>query len=501
MEEPLARLQLSARDFVDHRRPSRCDLRIYLREHGAPVAPPSPFDEMIRRLGRRHEVSVLTALQPVVNLSEGTREQRLQWTRDEIGKGAQVIYQGVLACDTELGGQPCTVVGTPDFLIGGPTGYAIRESRLATNASQQEHLEVVLQLQLYGWLMRQSLEQEPTSLEVATGADKVLAVVDDGGEQALRHLAHLAQLKRLDEPPYEPVEWFKCHACAYVRHCWPAAVARRDVACLPAVDEGLARALHDRGVDTAEQLLAALDEPGLALVERPAGGGSVPVGDAATAIMRSARAFVSGEEELVDTPDLLLSDNYVVFDCEGLPPQFDEFDKIYLWGMRVFGTLPSPYTAAMASSGPDGDRAGWEGFVRELDALFAYYGDIPVIHWLGDERQAVERYIARHGDPRGSAERLLDNLIDLAPMMERTVALPLPGGSLKTVARWVGQRREYDDYGRDWALAKYVEVVETSDESQRFALVGQVQAHNRDDLEATYSILKWLLARAAEPHA
>ena len=32
--------------------------------------------------------------------------------------------------------------------------------------------------------------------------------------------------------------------------------------------------------------------------------------------------------------------NYVMFDLEGMPPHLDELDKIYLWGMQVFGEKP-----------------------------------------------------------------------------------------------------------------------------------------------------------------
>ena len=64
-----------------------------------------------------------------------------------------------------------------------------------------------------------------------------------------------------------------------------------------------------------------------------------------------------------------------MFDLEGLPPHFDELQKVYLWGMQVFGETPSDYicsTAGLATRGSsptvkegstDGDRQGWEGFL------------------------------------------------------------------------------------------------------------------------------------------
>jgi predicted RecB family nuclease len=493
------RLLLSGKDLAYHLRPSPCDLRVYLREHGAPVAPPSPFDDMISRLGRRHEVVELTRLQPVVNLSDGPLDERARQTRSEVANRAEVIYQGVLKIDSVVAGLPATLVAIPDFLVRGTSGYAIRDSRLAAGVAQEPHQEVVLRLQLAGHLFRETLGQEPTGLEVATGRGVVVNVDDDAGVRALERLAHLARLKRLKAPPYEAVGWSKCHACAFVRSCWREAVDRGDVACLPVVDESLARTLHGQGVDTVAMLLETFDRDALAALGGSSPAGSEALGnEAADAVLRAARALQSGHDDLFALPDLPLSDNYVAFDSEGLPPQYDELDRVYVWGIRVFGTLPSPYTAAMATGDPDGDYIGWFGFLTEVAALFGYYGDLPFVHWGDDERLAVERYIERHGDPDGVAARVLTNLIDLEELVRSSVALPLPSNDLRAVSRYAGAQRELDQYGRDWSLAKYMEVVETGDEFQRSGLVGQVQTNSREDLEATYVVLRWLLARAAE---
>ena len=32
-----------------------------------------------------------------------------------------------------------------------------------------------------------------------------------------------------------------------------------------------------------------------------------------------------------------MRDNYIMFDLEGMPPHLDELEKIYLWGMQVYG--------------------------------------------------------------------------------------------------------------------------------------------------------------------
>lgn len=55
----------------------------------------------------------------------------------------------------------------------------------------------------------------------------------------------------------------------------------------------------------------------------------VRIGSAATRILESAEAISSGKERWLQRPQLPVASNYVMFDCEGLPPQLDEVDKVY----------------------------------------------------------------------------------------------------------------------------------------------------------------------------
>src|SRR5207247_5916948 len=113
------------------------------------------------------------------------------------------------------------------------------------------------------------------------------------------------------------------------------------------------------------------------------------VGKAAERILRFARALSSGQEEILQTPMLPRAENYVMFDVEGLPPQLDELDKIYLWGLQVFGAKPGAYLGEIAAIGPDGDRSGWVGFLAAVTSIFDAYGGLPSVHWSCCERTKV----------------------------------------------------------------------------------------------------------------
>jgi hypothetical protein len=80
--------------------------------------------------------------------------------------------------------------------------------------------------------------------------------------------------------------------------------------------------------------------------------------------------MASGKESLLQVPQIPEHDNYVMFDLEGLPPHLDELEKIYLWGLQVFGKNPGFYQAALAGFGMDGDRQGWNEFLVIAREIF-----------------------------------------------------------------------------------------------------------------------------------
>ena len=56
------RVRFTASAFYEYERPSRCGLRVRLRAVGEQEAPPGPFQDVLRRLGERHERQHLAGL-------------------------------------------------------------------------------------------------------------------------------------------------------------------------------------------------------------------------------------------------------------------------------------------------------------------------------------------------------------------------------------------------------------------------------------------------------
>lgn len=489
-------MRVTASDFYTYHRPSECDLRVFLREKGGNEAAPGPYEEVLFRLGQRHERAHLATFPTVLDLSGVDLLSREQRTRKAVEQGAPVIYQAVLRSTPVLQGKECELVGEPDYLIHEAGRYVIRDSKISRRITQKDHPEILRQLEVYGWLYESVFGDPPLRLEVHSGTGDIVEVPYDRGRTALDLVSEIISLKEAETEPHSPVGWTKCNGCGFYARCWPRAERERHIALVSGVDQGLARALYSVGIVTMDDLLARFDEPRLAEFQRPWGKGTQRVGKRAGAILRNAHALAFKEETVLQRPNVPDHPNYVMFDLEGLPPQLDELEKIYLWGLQVYGKRPSSYQAATAGFGVNGDREGWSGFLARAEAIFGEYGDLPFVHWHHYERVRLDMYFERFGDPNGIAARVRRNLLDLLPVTQQAMALPLPSYSLKVVERYVGFKRRLEEANGEWAMAKYIEATETEDEEQRVAVMDQIRAYNEDDLAATWAVLTWLKSKA-----
>lgn len=483
-------MKLSASDIHALYRPSLCELRVYLNAHGEPGEGPGEFEKLLFDLGKRHEKQYLETFPKHVNLSGGDTDRRAARTLEAVRKGEPVIYQAVLKCRLE--GSRDEVTGIPDLMIRDNGSYVITDCKLSRHADFGNHPEIFLQLQLYGWLFEKTFGLKPAGLKVYRGDRTLEELPYGGGADALRALELIRATASLRREPYSPVGWSKCGGCAFGERCWKIAENSADPAIIPDIDQSSAKTLREMGVRTIDDLLARFDEKSLRDVSRPSGKTMKRIGVAAGRILQHAAALKGNQHILLAAPEIPKAANWVMFDLEGLPPWFEELDKIYLWGTQVFGERKGEYRAAMAGFGADGDREGWFRFLENSAEIFESHGDIPFIHWHNYERVKVEAYIGRYGDRGGIAKRVLENCKDLLPITKNSVVLPVPSYSLKVIEKLAGFNRSMDAFGGDWSIAQYIRAVETEDDKLRSEIVSEIQKYNREDLEATWAVLQWL---------
>jgi predicted RecB family nuclease len=355
-------MSLTASDIYAYYQPAECALRIYLRHRGEPEAEPGSYEQILMRLGQRHEGAYLASLGKVEDLSSLDFAGAVHETRDLIRKGAPVIYQPAFRIETELGSAWRGIVGVPDFMIRKGNSYLIRDCKISRRVNAVDHPEIIHQLILYGWLYEQTTGGKIAGLDVVSGAGEIVEIPYDGGVRVLDILSRINEIQQQSEEPYDPVGWSRCQPCGFFGRCWEKAEASQDLALVPEVDRGLVTALRREGIRTIRQL-AELDGAYLSEFKRPWGKHKQRVGRKADFIVGQALALAENRDMVIGKLNLPRARNVAIFDIEGLPPQLDEMDKIYLWGLRVYGEKPSHYMSAVSGFGPDGDRQGWFGWI------------------------------------------------------------------------------------------------------------------------------------------
>jgi predicted RecB family nuclease len=488
-------MRLSASDLVRYYSPSVCRRRLDCYRRGLSEAEPGAFEQLLMEMGKRHEAQHRASLEPVLDLSQGSLDERRRTTAAAIERKEPRLYQPVLSAPA--GFAPDTeVTGVPDFLLLEDDSYVVRDCKLSRRITEGDHPEIAAQVKLYGWLLEAGTGTRPRRLEVLSGMGEVEEMAYDGATDALQTLEMVRDTYASGCDDYEPVGWSKCGACSYFEHCWPPAEKRRDPAVLPDVLQGIAKLFQEMGITDYTELPRRFDVDSLGELRFGHGKGSRKVGKSAASILRHAEAFTSGKMIVLGPARVPESDNYVMFDLEGLPPQLDAPEKIYLWGTQVFGANRGPCVQATAGFGPEGEQQAWEEFLVTAEEIFARHGDIPFVHWAAYEKTNVAKYIERFGDPKGVGARVLANLCDLLPITKAAVVLPIPSYSIKIVERQAGYKRTLTESGGDWSMAQYIKAVETEDEDLRSEKMDRIKLYNREDLEATWTVYRWLVGLA-----
>lgn len=483
-------MRIKSSDIYSLFRPEFCERRLYLKAQGIQESEPNPFTQLLFDLGNDYEAKHLQTLGKYIDLSEGSFEERFQNTLSQTSQNINVLYQPVLKTTISLKSDNIEIIGVPDFFIRHEKNYIIRDCKISRNADEKRHPEILYQLQLFGWLYEKCFDKKPEKLEVYLGTGELIEVFYEG-EDVVLDLLHKIDEFSIEEH-YSPVGWSKCSSCVFRDHCWHFAVEVNDVATLPNVDKGLATALREQGIFTYDQLVEKFSESELAEFKRPWGKQLRRVGAAAKAILGSIEAITNNTVIKKDDFTLPESDNYVMFDLEGMPPQLDEVEKVYLWGMQVFGNKPSDYIYFVSKLGPDGDRQSWNDFLTQAKNIFDIYGELPFIHWASYEKSKVRLYIERYGDRDGIAGNVLENLFDLYTATQKAFYLPSHSYSLKELEGLVGYERSMEDYGGQWAMAQYIIAVESNNEEKYSEFINDILLYNKEDLEATWKVMSWL---------
>ena len=491
-------MQLTSKDITSLHKPSECSLRIYLGSKGTPKSEPASLEKLINKFAKQHEQNHLRTLGNFMDLREGSLDQRYQETGYAITDKEEILYQPILYAKTVIDKTEIEIYGGADFFISEKDNYIIRDCKMIKNLRndkgkiKKEHLNIELQITLCAWLFEQNYKIEPSELQIFTKSNQIEKIPYDGGEKALIALKEIIRMRTLKKTPYSPVGVSKCGQCEFHNHCWTNAQEKHDIALVYEVDQSLAIALHNKKIKTYDEIENAFTVEELAEFKKINGA---RVGKKAESILRNAKAMAEDTEIIIQSPEIPIHDNYVMFDLEGIPSNLADEEMIYLWGIQVYGKIKGEFLPSVASFKDDGDEIAWEDFLNNANKIFKKFGDIPFVHWASYEKTQLNRYIERYGDKKGIAERIKRNLLDLLPVTKKSIAIPREGYSIKVVEKHIGFKRTLDEYGGDWAIAKYFEAKVNNDFTRQKQLIDEILLYNHEDLDSTWAVLEWLLER------
>ena len=131
-------MRVTVSDFATYYRPSRCELRVFLRRKGEKEAEPSPYEEVLRSLGRQHELSHLISFSECANIESFPREQRVAATLDALTTRAPVVYQPAFVAHHRLAGTDLEIEGVPDLVLRDADSYIIRDVKMARRIDEEQ---------------------------------------------------------------------------------------------------------------------------------------------------------------------------------------------------------------------------------------------------------------------------------------------------------------------------------------------------------------------------
>ncbi len=484
-------MQFNGKDLSSIFNPSYCVLRIYLENQGIPQSDSDPLNNLIIQHSKNHRKNHLLSLGKHLDLGEGSLELRAENTLLAIEDKEQVIYQPILSTKTLIDSTEVEIFAGADFFILEEDEYFIRDCKMVKTI-KDEHLRIKQQITLCAWVFEQNFKKIPLKLQIFTKSNQLETVAYDGGVNALNTLEAMIQTRKLKNPPYSPVGASKCAGCGFHDHCWSNATEKRDVSLVYDIDQSLAIALHKKNIKTYEQINSTFTEIELGEFVKDSG---IRVGKKAKSILLHSRAMIENNEILIQTPDIPILDNYVMFDLEGIPPNLAPEEMIYLWGIQVYGKNKGEFLPSVASFEENGDKLAWEDFLQKANVIFNEHGNIPFVHWAPYERTKLNLYIDRYGDSDGIAERIKRNLLDLLPITRNSIAIPREGYGLKVIEKYIGFTRKLQDVGGNWAIVQYFEAKENNDKARREQIIKEILLYNQEDLDATWAVLEWLRSK------
>ena len=451
--------------------------------------PADPYMARLAEHGDQHEHEVHVRQYPEAKPVEfETTEDGFRYGISGMAAGTETL----LGCPLFF--LPMGIRGNPDVLQKvdgksdlGPYHYVVKEIKLAKNLKKSHILQAACYNLMIGKIQGHvpetfyliNMDQEEFGFKFSDYEDELMSAI--GGINAI-----------LDGSVPSPIYG----SCPYPWKTYgnKKAMESRDISLVSGIGPEKRKALEGRGLTTIDDL-AGCGIPDLTAMK---GIGN----KTATGYIISAKSMVSGKP-IRKTQDRLVLPNAkteIFLDLEGLDmlnaisgngqekPQTD-----YLIGVLVRSNGNERYIGFVAH-----DAGGEEKMLLEFLDFVKEQKDYAIYHWHHYERTHLSKMMELYGIEEGVRDLVLSEsvMFDLHRISTALYAFPVPGTSIKTIAKWMGfEWKHQGDVGAMSSIILYQQYV--SDQKSNKDKLDMVLDYNRDDCKATAIIKDWLVRHDA----
>lgn len=465
-----------------------------------PTGEEDEMDKLIQNLGLDHERAYLESLRTrgltIADLGEPRRAlpEQVQVTLDALKQGADVIYQAALQ-DGAFAGYSDFLerVDTPSEL--GPYSYEVVDTKLARSPKAS----YLVQLCFYSSILATLQGRMPAFMHVVLGdGSRVSYRVSDYIRYYHALKARFITSRSIAAPTY-PAPCSQCGQCPWDHLCAEQWDRDDHLSRVANIRMSQIRKLNAAGIMTLEALAKLPD------------GVAVPKLAASTLQALRHQAQLQWHERSTGEKrcDLLLivSDpplgflrlpppdaHDIYFDMEGDPLTPGGLE--YLFGVGWQGGDGFCFRPFWAHARTE-EKAAFEAFMDFVTGHLTQHPGAHIYHYAAYEKTAIRRLASMHATREAEVDDLLrqNRLVDLYKVVREGIRVSEPGYSIKNIERFYREARSGDVQEAGASIIYYDRWRQSGDAS----LLKSIEDYNRDDVESTEGLHRWLLGlRPAE---
>ncbi|OGP84585.1 MAG: nuclease [Deltaproteobacteria bacterium RBG_16_58_17] len=450
---------------------------------------------LYQRKGLAHEEAYVTQLR-----KNGTRFADISEHRDNleaaVGEtlaamhaGVDIVYQAAL--------EDGRFIGHADFLRRVPRPSALGDFSyevVDTKLSRSTKARYLIQLCFYSELVAAIQGRDPLRMHVVLG---------DRREESFRYAdyaRYYSSLKRRflagvegggEETYPEPCE--RCDICRWRNLCEERRLKDDHLCQVAGITKVQIRKLAAQGVTTLEAL-AKWPETDRIPKMAP---------ETLAKIRHQARLQLTKRQTGKDIVELLPHDpagkrgffrlpkpdaGDLFFDMEGDP--LEEGSLEYLFGIHYFNGGQPRFQSFWAHT-RDEERQAFKKFMDFVAGRLTRYPHAHIYHYAHYEETALKRLMSLHGTQESQVDNLLrfGKLIDLYKVVREALRVSEPSYSIKNIERFYMPPRTGPVTDAGASIVSYERWKETGNQN----LLTEIETYNRDDLQSTFELRRWLL--------